>query len=335
MIGARHNILDGQSCKALLYLANRIDALTVAEARLALILSFSLIAIAGYALYPSGLHVVPLYMIPVCLATWRLGMRAGLVSVLIAATLATSTCLMLKGTIGWVALSNLALQLVTLPVLAGIVSSFRCSFDREHYLARSDGATGALNRLAFEQQAGRMFAAAGGSQPLLLMYVDLDEFKIVNDRYGHDAGDRVLETFGTAGRGLIRNGDCLGRMGGDEFAILMPLGQDDLAESVAHRVHAQLTAALADSGYPATCSMGALVVHPDRQSSLKDVMRCVDRLMYTVKHSGKNGFRLGVFDGSSGPDDLPLFSGVEMTPGWYPSSRPMSADGAAQSFAGG
>lgn len=336
MIEVRQNTLEGKSCKALLLLANRIDTLAVTGARIALILSFSLIAIAGNALYPLGLHVVPLYMIPVCLATWRLGMRAGLLSVLVAAILATSICLVSKGTVDWVTLSNLALQLVTLPVLVAIVSSFRCSYDREHFLARSDGATGALNRLAFEHKAKRVIAsAADRNLSAVVMYLDLDEFKLINDRYGHDAGDRVLEAFGDAGRRVIRANDCFGRMGGDEFAIIMPLGEGEVADTVAHRVHAQLTAALADSGYPATCSMGVLVVNPDRQTSLKDVMRCVDQLMYTVKHSGKNGFRLSVFDSSSGPEDLPLFANVEITHDWYRPPQPIAVESALQSFAGG
>lgn len=322
MTGERQHTLDGQSCKALLYLGNRIDTLSVGGAKITLIFSFLIIAILGRVLHPIGLHIVPLYLIPVCLASWRLGMRSGLLSVLVAA-ISSVAVHGSDGRIEWIEFSNLALQLITLPILAGIVSSFRCSFDREHFLARNDGTTGALNRLAFEKEAKRVIATgAREGHPIVMMYVDLDGFKAINDRFGHDAGDQVLQSFGAAGRSMIRASDCFGRMGGDEFAIAMPLKHNEDGVTVAQRVHAHLTAALSESGYSATCSMGALIVHPDRRTSMKDVMCYVDKLMYSVKHNGKDGFQFSSFSSFGEGSSLHRSVGIDTAEAWSCSPRP-------------
>lgn len=93
--------------------------------------------------------------------------------------------------------ANLVLHMVMLSMIAGIVSSFRYSFDRERHFARRDRMTGALNKPAFDQEAETMLsAAAAEGRPLLLAFLDLDGFKLVNDRYGHAAGDSVLRQFG-------------------------------------------------------------------------------------------------------------------------------------------
>ncbi len=320
---------DEGACSFLLYLANRVDSLSLMGLGILTAVCFATIAVLSFALRSTGLHVAPLYMVPVALVSWRLGLRAGITVALTAAATSLAICLACGGPAKALALSNLALQLLTLPVLAAIVASFRCSFDREHFLARRDGTTGAYNRVAFEQIAEQMISKASSKRArLLLIYFDLDGFKFINDRYGHEAGDRVLESLGAAAGSALPQGACFGRMGGDEFAVLMPLDPHEDAKDKTDQLHRQLSSALSDTGHGATCSMGAVAIQPDVDLPLKDMMRRADRVMYAVKRSSKNGVKLVTMSCTYEQEGLPLFAGVTMTPDWQRSpneSRPVAA----------
>lgn len=302
---------DERACSFLLYLANRVDTLSLMGLGILTTVCFAAIAVFSFALHSSGLHVAPLYMVPVALVSWRLGLRAGITVALTAAATSLAICLACGGPAKALALSNLALQLVTLPVLAAIVASFRCSFDREHFLARRDGTTGAYNRVAFEQIAEQMISKASSKRVrLLLIYFDLDGFKIINDRYGHEAGDRVLESLGAAAGSELPPGACFGRMGGDEFSVLMPLDPHDETSHVTEHLHRKLSSALSETIHGATCSMGAVIIPPGLNLPLKDIMRRADRVMYAVKRSSKNGVQLAALSNGVEQDELPLFAGT-------------------------
>ena len=170
---------------------------------------------------------------------------------------------------------------------------------RERSLARRDGITGALTRPAFEQKAAEMIITASERrQPLLLVYVDLDGFKQVNDHFGHDAGDQVLKRFGTESGALLRSSDCFGRMGGDEFAVMVPVASIEAGSMMAQDLHKRFTDVLSRTNHEVTCSMGALVVAPDGATSLDILVRRADGLMYVAKRDGKNGMR---FDSGAPP----------------------------------
>lgn len=302
---------DEKACSFLLHLANRVDTLSFTGLWILTALCFATIAMLSFALHSSGLHVAPLYMVPVALVSWRLGLRAGITIALTAAATSLAVCLACGGPAKALALSNLALQLLILPVLAAIVASFRCSFDREHFLARRDGTTGAYNRVAFEQMAEQMIINASSKRGrLLLIYFDLDGFKIINDRYGHEAGDRVLESLGAAAGSELPPGACFGRMGGDEFSAMMPLASHEDASHVTERLHRQLSSALSKTIHGATCSMGAVVIPPELSLPLKEIMRRAERVMYAVKRSSKNRVQLAALCGGFEQEELPLFAGT-------------------------
>lgn len=302
---------DERACSFLLHLANRVDTLSFTGLWILTSFCFAMIAVLSFGLHATGLHVAPLYMVPVALVSWRVGLRTGITVALAAAATSLAVCLACGGPAKAMALSNLALQLLALPVLAAIVASFRCSFDREHFLARRDGTTGAYNRVAFEQIAERMIVKASSKRGrLLLVYFDLDGFKIINDRYGHEAGDRVLETLGTAAGSELPPGACFGRMGGDEFSVLISLNSHEDASHVTEHLHRKLSSALSKTIHGATCSMGAIVIPPGLDLPLKDIMRRADRVMYAVKRSSKNGVQLAALSNGVEQDELPLFAGT-------------------------
>ena len=159
---------------------------------------------------------------------------------------------------------------------------------REHRLrqwANRDGLTGLWNRERLLEEVDRFLHErrrrddGAGS----LLYVDLDGFKAVNDSYGHAAGDDLLRAVAHAIEGRVRYSDTVARIGGDEFAVLLPGATPAQAARVAEKV----TAAVADvwpPGLGGGASVGVAAVEPDDRSA-SEVLAAADRQMYTVKRS--------------------------------------------------
>ncbi|MBB5574720.1 MULTISPECIES: GGDEF domain-containing protein [Rhizobium] len=271
-----------------------LDSLTPVAAWRLLILSLICVASLDWLFQASGIHNVGLlYMLPICVACWRFGFKTAIGVAVAEIMLSTVTLLRASGHLDASAMVELAMQLIKFGCVAAVVSRFRQSFDRERFLARRDWMTGILNRQEFQRQAEGMLASATTrKQSLLLAYFDLDGFKAVNDQFGHQAGDRLLQCLAEKGKSLIGSEDCFGRMGGDEFAVLMELAKAECALEVTEQLHVGFTAALESTGHRVTCSMGAVVALPGDGASLHELMRHADQRMYAVKHDTKAGFSL-------------------------------------------
>lgn len=156
-------------------------------------------------------------------------------------------------------------------------------------VAETDTLTGAANRAGLAQVAQRLLQP-GQRHALLLL--DLDNFKPINDRFGHEAGDEVLQEVARRLRDQVRPGDVVARLGGDEFVILLAgLHDRQRLVQVAHRVLQSLRAPMAWQGHP--LSVGAslgLARFPDDGANLAGLLRAADRAMYHVKQDGQAGF---------------------------------------------
>ena len=167
--------------------------------------------------------------------------------------------------------------------------------DRIRFLAHHDDLTGLANRLLFQQRiAGAVSAAAGGAQGLALLYLDLDNFKQVNDTRGHAAGDQLLAAVARRLTAAAREGDTVARMGGDEFAIIQPrAGQPDAAAHLAARVVETLAAPFEIDGQ--RILIGASVgvaVHPANGDTPDLLLRNADTALYRAKETGRNCYRV-------------------------------------------
>lgn len=255
----------------------------------------SIVSVLDFATYDFELCIATLYIVPIALACWRFGARAGIVTTVAVTLIAVAKYPVLHEhptllTTIW----NGAARATAFSILAAIVLAFRHSHDYVQFLANRDRMTGTLNKEAFDHHAGQQLDFARASQtPMLLAFLDLDGFKAVNDRHGHEAGDDVLQRFSEGTADELRREDCFGRVGGDEFAMLLPLPAVGRGKDMASDLHRRLSAVLASTGYPVTCSMGALLVHPSDGHSRAELMREADRLMYSAKHSGKNRVVVG------------------------------------------
>ena len=154
-------------------------------------------------------------------------------------------------------------------------------------IANTDALTGVLSRKAWEDLARRELsrAEAGGPAPSVLM-IDIDRFKSVNDTWGHAAGDAVLQAFATVATGHLRPGDQLGRMGGEEFVVLLPRATSAQAAAVAERIRAAAEASTLVEGVRYTLSAG--VATWARGDGLEQLAARADAALYRAKMTGRN-----------------------------------------------
>jgi len=156
-------------------------------------------------------------------------------------------------------------------------------------VSTTDFMTGLLNRRAFLAAAERELAMSSRSHvPCCLLLIDLDSFKNVNDTYGHPAGDLVLQNFAAVAHKSRRDGDLVGRMGGEEFALILPATDLDGGIQVAERLRVAFAESRVTSNgrtIAATISTGMLCT---TGGSLTECIAHADRLLYQAKHSGRN-----------------------------------------------
>jgi diguanylate cyclase (GGDEF)-like protein len=179
--------------------------------------------------------------------------------------------------------------------------------------ATTDAKTGLLNARAWEQVARRALdARSGPSRPGAVLVVDIDRFKLVNDRYGHLAGDLALRAVGRALAANVRAADRVGRFGGEEFVVVLPGAADVAALAVAERLRAAVARLrLADcldepaADLPISVSIGVACA-PQDGTALADLLRAADRALFAAKGDGRNRVALA---GRGGGGPAPPRSG--------------------------
>ena len=193
------------------------------------------------------------------------------------------------------------LEVRSVPMLAGgfvrtytDISVRKADEDRIRYLAHHDDLTRLTNRTAFRERLTEAFAMSRSSgRGAALLYLDLDHFKEVNDRFGHEAGDAVLAECAQRMRSSVRMVDTVARLGGDEFAIILPFLDDpETAEALAQRL-------ITEIGKPYTfgkesCLIGVSVgiaIYPQNGQAVEDLVSSADGALYAAKRAGRNTYR--------------------------------------------
>lgn len=171
------------------------------------------------------------YLLPVAATTWAAGARAGGLVTLLAATTSLAGELRATGS-DLIAPWNALVHLGVLSVVTATLSRLRTALETERRLAQTNPLTGVLNPRAFDALAEReLHRALRFGRPLALAFLDLDGSKLVNDTLGHSVGDRLLQALVAELLTQVRPSDAVARMGGDEFAILMPETTPEQAEA--------------------------------------------------------------------------------------------------------
>jgi len=236
-------------------------------------------------LTPLELSLAVFHVVPVFLATWLLGRRWGLavataaaVSWFLADELHPDARLAI-GLVVW----NIAMKVVFFVVISELVAALRTAMDRLHQEARTDPLTGLLNRRAFyeraEEEIGRVRRSGA---PLVLAYLDVDDFKGVNDRFGHETGDRVLVALARALSRSVRSADVIARLGGDEFAVLFPDAEPAAAAALAAHLESAVARELGTLETTVGFSIGLASWTPSLEG-LDEFLRSADSGMYRVK----------------------------------------------------
>ena len=158
-------------------------------------------------------------------------------------------------------------------------------------LATTDVLTQSSNRRHFFECANQAFTAAReDGTPLSFLLLDIDDFKLINDTYGHPVGDRVLQQIAETGRGALRRGDVFGRIGGEEFAAVFPGCAPDMAMQVAERLQREiqrLSFSHEQQTFGITVSQGLTNLTAE-DANIESLFARADAAMYEAKRQGKN-----------------------------------------------
>jgi diguanylate cyclase (GGDEF)-like protein len=241
------------------------------------LVDLALITVATWADGGTGSPIALIFFVPVVFAATSYP----LASVLVVAGLSVAAYLMLALTTGGASWGYQGMFSVML-TCTGAMSAWQA---RNHALqrvelmevSRADPLTGCLNRRGFEERATAEISAAGRrAGPVTVLVLDIDHFKPVNDRFGHAAGDELLRWVVQTIRAAVRPTDSIGRIGGDEFAVMFA----DMSSADAVEALARVTSALRER---APCSTG-LATFPMDGVELEELMRLADVRLYASRH---------------------------------------------------
>lgn len=250
------------------------------------------IAAAGSIDYVTGvqIRVFPLYFAPIAYAAWHFG-EAGTLLASLASTAMWVYSNVLAGMVyehQAVWLINAAMQSVAFGLFGWLICVLRERERREHARAFTDPLTQQLNRRAFSDLGARLLERCrGDGKPVTIAFVDIDDFKRVNDIAGHAAGDIVLTEVATIIREGVRPTDLVGRYGGDEFVVLLPDVRASDATLVLERLRATIADRFAGRRVPVTATIGAATFEM-LPGTMDEMVRISDAAMYAGKRGGKN-----------------------------------------------
>lgn len=239
------------------------------------------------------------YLLPVSIAAWYIGMGAGIllswasaaiwqISNYLAGEVFTSPVIPL-----WNAITRLGFFIVVTILLTRL----KKALEIERSQARSDFLTGVLNSRTFDQLADAEIQRSGRyDHPLTLAYIDIDNFKAINDAFGHSTGDALLKTVARTICDNLRASDYVARLGGDEFAILMAETGAESALILVARLQALVEEQMQKNRWSVTTSIG-LVTCLKPPPSTDRLIQMADEQMYVCKQSGKDCIHSTIFAG--------------------------------------
>ena len=230
-----------------------------------------------------------IYLPPIAFATWLAGRPYGITIACVSTVIGLTTELSSElGARGFIPYWNGAARFGVFALVVAVLSSLRDSHESQRHLARTDPLTGAANARFFTEEAERQMAGARRyGQALTLAYVDLDNFKAINDTFGHSTGDVLLRVVAEALETNARPTDLVARLGGDEFVVLLPHTDAQAAVKALTRIRTELVAGMEAHGWAVTFSIGVAALH-DRVHTIDEFVAAADALMYEAKRAGKD-----------------------------------------------
>jgi len=260
-----------------------------------LLLGLALIGAIGFADLLTGYELAfsVFYVIPIALSTWLMGRRFGIMAS-IASALVWLVADVASGhpySQPLIPIWNTLIRFSLFLIITVLMSTLKRTTEHERELARTDSLTGALNSRYFVELVGsEINRLARFGHPFTLAYLDLDNFKSVNDRFGHAAGDQALCTLVSHARSHLRKTDVIARLGGDEFVFLLVGTGQQPARAVLSKLQTSVQAEMQKNGWPITLSAGVLTCQAAPRT-VDELVTLADDLMYAAKREGKNALK--------------------------------------------
>ncbi len=248
-------------------------------------------ALVGLVDFVTGIEirVFALYYLPIAYAAWHFGRKGGGAAVILATGVWVASNVLsgrhYSHTSIWVI--NAVVQGIAFTVVAILIAVLRERELRERSIAGLDSLTSLLNRRAFFDTGNRIVERCRRmTRPVTIAYIDLDDFKLVNDRAGHLAGDQLLREVADLIKLAVRPGDLVARFGGDEFVVLLPELAAHDALPVLERVRTAIEHAFQSQEQPVRATIGAAAFKS--LPGLETMIVSADDAMYAAKRAGRN-----------------------------------------------
>jgi diguanylate cyclase (GGDEF)-like protein len=232
------------------------------------------------------------YVLPVVLVTWYAGFMIGIIFSIL------STCMwFFAATVSrnhQIPLAILSWNSVVRLGFFIIISSVLHYFKSERENARIDFLTRISNRRHFEETLLlETERSARYKHPLTVVYMDIDNFKMINDNLGHHEGDKLLVTVSSVMKNAMRSSDLISRIGGDEFAFILIETDEQQAKRIINKIKLELLRAMESKTWPVAFSFGVVTFHRFPKTT-REMLKIADDCMYNAKQAGKNTIKMKV-----------------------------------------
>lgn len=230
------------------------------------------------------------YLIPIAFSSWYINRGAGFFISLLSAISWLVTDLSAGHVYSHPAIPvwNCIARLIFFLIISFLLLKIRTQLQLEEKLADTDPLTGLSNRRSFLERARfELERSKRYKHPFTIAYIDLDNFKSVNDVFGHGTGDTLLCTVADTLRNNVRQTDIIARLGGDEFAVLFSETRGTQAHDAVNKAQKHLLESMKENNWPVTFSIG-VASFEEPMSDIRDMIKLSDDLMYKVKKSGKD-----------------------------------------------
>ena len=262
---------------------------------------FVLVGLIGFVDYLTGYEYAfsIFYVLPISLITWLANQGVGRVASILSAIVLFFADLSAGNTYShpFIPIWNALIRLSFFILITFLLDSLKKSLQREQELSHTDYLTTAANsRYFYEIAQTEINRFQRYQHPFTIAYVDVDNFKFVNDHFGHSIGDLVLKTVVNSLKKRTRKTDLVARLGGDEFALFFPETNQESARVIIASIQEAILTEMQKNNWPVTFSIGVLTCNV-APNTTDDLVNMADKLMYSVKLHSKNAAIYSIYEG--------------------------------------
>ena len=266
-----------------------------------IITSVALVGLLGIVDFKTGneFSFSLFYLIPISLSAWYANRTLGIfISILSSVTwMAADVYVGEEYSHPIIYFWNMMIRFGFFIIVAYLISELHKAQQTVQVLARTDYITGTFNSRYFHELLGiELSRSSRYKRPFTLVYLDLDNFKQVNDKFGHSEGDKLIRFIANELKCQLRKTDIFARVGGDEFTILFPETGQQESEIVMSKIHDHLVEQLRQK-YPFVTFSAGAVTYAATPNSTEEAIKLADELMYSVKNGTKNGICYSLYMG--------------------------------------